>query len=161
MKKILCLFFVLFTALIIQTTVIDIARIYNIKPALLLLTVIFLGFIYGEKVGIIAGLVGGGFADIAVGSYIGLSIISYMAAGYLAGAGGNNFYKDNVFVVAVICVASTILSQSLYFLLLQLLIVNIDLFEGIKIIVAVALYNCVLAFTTYKWFYRFCMRFED
>jgi len=156
MKK-LRLFFLAFIllALILQTTVVDFFRVYSIKPDLVLLVVIFLGFMYGKRDGMLAGFLGGLFSDLAAGSYIGLNIVSYLAAGYLAGMGENNFYKDNVFVASVICVIGTLLSQLVYYLLLLFLIVDVPVLHGIKIIVGVALYNGFLTLILYRWFYMF------
>lgn len=58
---------------------------YNISPDLVIIFVIYLGYIRGASAGMIFGFISGLILDILSGSFIGLSALSYCIAGFIAG----------------------------------------------------------------------------
>lgn len=58
---------------------------YNITPDIVILFVIYIGYIRGHIPGMVSGFLAGLTLDILSGSFIGLLALSYCIAGYVAG----------------------------------------------------------------------------
>lgn len=149
------LFLILGVALVLQATVFDFVSILGVKPDLVLLVVIFYGFIHGQREGAYLGFLGGLMTDFLTGHYIGLNALSKMAAGYLAGMGQTKLYKENIFIATIVSLAGTVVGQTIYYLLLLVTGIKVSLYNGFfHVILPVALYNGLLTPLLYGRFYR-------
>ncbi|MBO8137259.1 MAG: rod shape-determining protein MreD [Desulfotomaculum sp.] len=149
------LFMIFAVALVLQATIFDFFRIFGVKPDLVLLLVIFYGFIYGSKEGAFVGFLGGLLVDFLTGHYIGVNALSKMAAGFFAGLGETKLYKENVFIATIVSMTGTAAGQSVYYLLLLAAGIKIPFFLGLfQVIIPVALYNGLLTLVLYGRFYR-------
>jgi len=129
----------------------DYLSIYGVKPDLVMLLVIFNGFLLGPREGAFLGFTGGIVEDLFSGSYIGLNALTKMAAGYLAGFCGERLYKENSLVVAGVTFFSAAVGLLLnYFLLLYLEIYMPFLNSLFRVILPTALYTAVLVPLFYK-----------
>ncbi|MDF9408304.1 rod shape-determining protein MreD [Pelotomaculum isophthalicicum JI] len=137
--------------LILQTTIMDYLSVYGVKPDLVMLLVIFNGFLLGPKEGAFLGFAGGIIEDLFSGSYIGINALTKMVAGYLAGFCGERLYKENSLVVAGVAFFSTTVGLLInYFLLLYLKIYMPFFYTLFRVILPTALYTAVLAPFFYK-----------
>lgn len=97
-KKILSVsfYFIMFFCFILQCTLFKRLSFGGISPNLLLITTTSIGFMRGEKQGLLAGFVSGLFVDIFFGDVIGLYAMIYMYIGYLNGKFSRIFYPEDM-----------------------------------------------------------------
>lgn len=151
------LFFLLLIlgALILQTTILNFIVIRGVKPDLVLILVILNGFLRGTREGAFLGFVGGVLQDLVSGGYFGVNALSKMFAGYLAGLGEGRLYRDNRIIAAGLTGICTIGAQMLYYLLLTLVDVQINILTAFAdIIIPVGLYNMLVVLLIYGLFHR-------
>lgn len=89
-------YFIMFLCFILQCTLFKRLSFGGISPNLLLITTTSVGFMRGEKQGILAGFVSGLFVDIFFGNMIGLYAMIYMYIGYLNGKFSRIFYPEDI-----------------------------------------------------------------
>ena len=89
-------YFIMFFCFILQCTLFKRLSFGGISPNLLLITTTSLGFMRGEKQGLLAGFVSGLFVDIFFGDVIGLYAMLYMYIGYLNGNFSRIFYPEDI-----------------------------------------------------------------
>jgi len=146
-------------ALLLQTTVLDFISIYGVKPDLIMLLVIFNGFLLGTREGAFFGFAGGLLEDLFNGSYIGINALAKMAAGYLAGSFGAGFYKENTSIAAGVTFFSTAAALAVNHLLLIVVNIYVPVFYALlKVILPVALYTALLVPFVYGWFVRHLLK---
>ena len=97
-KKLLTVLFIfiMFFCFLLQCTLFKRLSFGGISPNLLLITTTSVGFMRGEKQGILAGFVSGLFVDIFFGDVIGLYAMIYMYIGYLNGKFSRIFYPEDL-----------------------------------------------------------------
>ncbi len=73
--------------IVIQDTVMWLVAIsrYNITPDIVIILVIYVGYIRGHIAGMVSGFISGLILDILSGSFMGLSALSYCVAGFISG----------------------------------------------------------------------------
>jgi len=141
--------------LVFQSTFIDSIAIYGIKPDLVMIFVIFNGFLLGPREGAFLGYASGIIQDFFVGSYIGLNALTLMLAGFIAGVCGERLYKENSLIVALVTFFSSAVSLTLYYVLMRYLNIKISLIPAIwQIILPTALYSSLLVPLFYLRVYR-------
>ncbi|MCL6635488.1 MAG: rod shape-determining protein MreD [Peptococcaceae bacterium] len=142
-------------ALFLQTTVLDFISVYGVKPDLVMLLVIFNGFLLGTREGAFLGFVAGILEDLFAGSYIGLNAISKMTAGYLAGVFGAGFYKENTVIASAVTFLSTAAALALNYLLVLFMHIYVPPFYALlRVVLPVAAYTALLTPLVYGWFIR-------
>ncbi len=97
-KKILSIlfFFIMFFCFLLQSTIFKRLSFGGISPNLLIITTTSIGFMRGEKQGLMAGFICGLFIDIFYGDVIGLYAMLYMYIGYLNGKFSRIFYPEDI-----------------------------------------------------------------
>lgn len=97
-KRLLSVLFylIMFFCFILQCTLFKRLSFGGISPNLLLITTTSVGFMRGEKQGLLAGFVSGLFVDIFFGDVIGLYAMLYMYIGYLNGKFSRIFYPEDI-----------------------------------------------------------------
>ncbi|MHB8984398.1 MAG: rod shape-determining protein MreD [Eubacteriales bacterium] len=152
-------FLLLLVLLLLQTTVLNFITIFGVKPDLVMLVVVFNGFLLGTREGAFLGFAGGIMEDLFTGSYIGLNALSKMAAGYLAGAFGVGLYKENPIIAAVVTLVSTTAALVINYALLLLVKIYVPSFYAFfRIILPVAAYTAILAPFFYGRFVRYTIK---
>lgn len=86
----------MFLCFLLQCTVFKWLGFGGIGPNLLLITTTSVGFMQGEKRGLLAGFVSGLFVDIFFGDVIGLYAMIYMYIGFLNGKFSRIFYPEDL-----------------------------------------------------------------
>lgn len=97
-KKLLSVLFylIMFLCFLLQSTLFKRLSFGGIGPNLLLITTTSVGFMRGEKQGLLAGFVSGLFVDIFFGDVIGLYAMIYMYIGFLNGKFSRIFYPEDL-----------------------------------------------------------------
>lgn len=97
-KKLLSIlfFFIMFFCFLLQSTIFKRLSFGGISPNLLIITTTSIGFMRGEKQGLMAGFICGLFIDIFYGDVIGLYAMLYMYIGYLNGKFSRIFYPEDI-----------------------------------------------------------------
>lgn len=89
-------YFIMFFCFLLQCTLFKRLSFGGISPNLLLVTTTSIGFMRGEKQGLLAGFVSGLFVDIFFGDVIGLYAMIYMYIGFLNGKFSMIFYPEDL-----------------------------------------------------------------
>lgn len=97
-KKILSVLFIfiMFLCFLLQCTMFKRLSFGGISPNLLIITTTSVGFMRGEKPGLVAGFISGLFVDIFFGDVIGLYALLYMYIGFLNGKFSKIFYPEDM-----------------------------------------------------------------
>lgn len=97
-KRLLSVLFylIMFLCFLLQCTLFKRLSFGGISPNLLLITTTSIGFMRGEKPGLLAGFVSGLFVDIFFGDVIGLYAMIYMYIGFLNGKFSMIFYPEDL-----------------------------------------------------------------
>lgn len=151
------LFFLLLVlgALVLQATALNFVSVHGVKPDLVLVLVIFNGFLRGTREGAFLGFVGGVLQDLVSGEYFGINALAKMTAGYLAGLGEGRLYRDNRVIAAGLTWFCTLASQLVYYLLLALVNVKMPPAAALAgVVLPVSLYNALAALPLYGLYYR-------
>lgn len=153
-NKLLYLFVLLYFTLVIQTTLLDYIKIYNIKPNLVLILIVCVALIRGGIEGAVFGITAGLFQDILSGNSIGPYALLGFVIGFGLGGFNKRFYRDNIFVCAIITFAISIIYESIiilpgvplsnYQLILQLFKNNILIEAVYNLVISVPLYILIL-----------------
>lgn len=122
-KRILSVLFylIMFICFLLQCTLFKRLSFGGIGPNLLLITTTSIGFMRGEKKGLLAGFVGGLFVDIFFGDVIGLYAMLYMYIGYLNGKFSRIFYPEDLTLPLVLITLSDLSYGMICYIVLFLL----------------------------------------
>ena len=96
MKRFVTYALLIIFCFLLQATVFHGISFAGIVPNLLLVVTASLGFMRGDKTGLIVGLFCGLLIDIFFGDVIGLYAMIYMYLGYLNGKFNGIFYPENI-----------------------------------------------------------------
>lgn len=153
--RLLLLAGILGVALILQATIFDFIRFLGVKPDLVLLVVLYYGFIHGSREGAYLGFIAGLLSDFLTGHYIGLNALSKMVAGYAVGIGAVSLYKESIVISTIVAFVGSIVGQTVYYLILLVIGIQIAPVSAIfQVVVPVALYNAILTPLLYGRFYH-------
>lgn len=94
MKRILGSFFVLILLYLLQTTILNGIAIAGVKPNVIILIIVLIGYRYGKIPGILMGFFTGLLLDLAEGGYIGYYALIYILLGYFCGFSRKLYHKD-------------------------------------------------------------------
>ncbi|MGN1319024.1 MAG: rod shape-determining protein MreD [Lachnospirales bacterium] len=160
MKQIIYLFLVLII-FIIQTTFLNVISIVGIKPNILLLLVITIGFLKGENDGLFVGCLAGLLHDSYFATYIGGNIFLYGIIGFLVGYLCRDFFKGNVVTPLLVAAVATMFYGIGSFVLIILLrgFTNIGYYMFIRTIPEV-IYNCLFMIIVYAIAFSINSRLE-
>lgn len=152
LKRLSILFLIiLFTVL--QCTLLERIRIFNAKPDILLILVIFFSLYYGRSYGLVLGALCGLFSEATSGLPAGGAVFAYSLGGLVLGHLGKWIYKQTTF--SGICI-SFIFSFVIYSLLALLFFQNIrpdlSLFKALPFTVfAASFYTAACAPITFRF----------
>jgi len=118
MKKAL-LVFLLFIGLILQVTVFSHLRIAGIKPDLILILVLAIGFFQGTYRGMSFGFLGGFLEDVFSSASLGTNALSKVICGFLVSLIGKKVY-ENIGTQVVIIIAFSLLDRIITLIILFL-----------------------------------------
>lgn len=148
-------FFIGLVSIVLQTTFFSHVTLWGVKPDLLLLIVVFMGFIKGKRQGLAFGFAYGLLEDLMVGRFIGLNALVKSAIGYLVGLTEGKIYKENLLAPGLIVLISSLLSGILTTYLMSIIGLPMSLSKSFtQIILPMTIYNIALAPIFYLKFYH-------
>lgn len=125
-------------------------NIYNIKPNLFMIFVIFLGLFLGKEYGLTFGILLGLILDLFSSQIIGISAISLGAAGLLAGILAKNFSIEHKFTFIIIASLLTFIGESVYYALEIILSeAEVQLIIFIRILLIEIIFNDLIIIIIY------------
>lgn len=98
---------------LLQTTVFQWFSLAGVTPNLLLILTVSIGFMRGQKEGLLVGFFSGLLIDLTFGGVIGVCALIYLIIGYLNGYANKIFVKDD-FTIPFILIG---VSEFIYFFL--------------------------------------------
>ena len=151
MKRIICSFIMMIILYLIQTTIFNKLAIAGIKPNVVIILVVFIGYKYGKIPGMIMGFFMGLFLDLTEADYVGYYAVIYLTIGYLMGFVNKLYNGDfNLIPVGLIGVSDLMLNFMIFitgFLLRN----RLDLpYYVIRIILPEAVYTMIVAALFYR-----------
>ena len=127
----------------------------SMVPDLLLIFVVCLSFLWGEKKGVILGLICGFLQDLFFGPAIGFFTLAKMAAAYFSGLSSREIYKDQIIGPMLTVFLSTFVHEFAVFFLVGLFWGNrfTFFFALDQVFLPRALYHLVLTIIIYPLLY--------
>lgn len=145
MRRLAIFVLTLLTAVLLQTTVFAKMQILNVSPDILLAVIICFALLDGPSVGAVLGFSGGFFRDLLLDAPMGLTGLSYLIVGYVAGSIRPYISSTSVFVPAAGVFAGTVMATLIYEILQALLGQRTPpLSRAVQVVVLTAVYNTIL-----------------
>lgn len=147
------LFYILWYSILIifQTTFLNYAEIFNVKPNLMLIFVVLICYFINIKKGVIIGGIMGFLYDILVGKYIGLNTLMFMYIGFLICLFNEKVLKQPRILISVVSVFvfSNIVGL-IYFLIHSLAVSEFNFtFLYMSIILPESIYSTIVSIPMY------------
>lgn len=142
---------VIIVSFILQCTVFQALSLAGIAPNLLLIVTSSLGFMRGEKEGMVIGLFSGLLNDIFFGSLFGFYSLLYMFLGYGSGLFHRVFYDEDIKLPMIwIALSELVYGLSVYFFMFLLRSKFQFLFYLMHIILPELIYTVVVTILVYR-----------
>jgi len=130
---------------LVQSTIIPYLAIGQIRPDLMLLTVVSWSLLRGNEEGIVWGFIGGLSLDLLSGAPFGLATFSLLVTSFLCGLGEANVFRTHVILPPVTAFAATLIYNALFLLLLGAFGYPVAWAASFrKVVVPTALFNTLL-----------------
>lgn len=143
---------------LLQTTLLDYIKVYNVKPNLILIFIVSVALLRGNLEGAIIGFSAGLMHDLATGKVLGFYALLGLYLGLIVGSINKRFYRENIFVVIFFTFISTIAYEVTVFFLGIFIRGNFTIVYPLKeIILPEAIYNSVVA----VFVYLFAIKIDD
>ena len=138
-------------AVVLQTTLVSYVAILRVKPDLLLMIVLYIGFKRGPLSGEISGFLSGFLEDIFSGNLIGINALSKTILGNLAGLGKDKLAFENLITQVVVTFLATSIYTFLVFLLKTFFLSQgISFVATIKYGVVASFYNAIISIFVFR-----------
>lgn len=137
-------------------------NIAGIKPNLFVILALFIGLFANRTMGTIYSIVIGLILDFLIGNKVGINAISLGIVGFLAGVFDKNFSKDSRMTIMIMVAGSTLLFETLrYVLNYMFLSTSIEIFSFIIILIVEIIYNIIITIILYPLMQKFGYYIED
>lgn len=148
--------------LLLQSTLLQYVRIYNVIPNLMVVFIILTALIRGNVEGGVVGFFAGLVLDMMFGKLLGFYALLGMYLGIAVGSVNRRLYRENLLVVVFFTFVASALYETAVYLINTFMSGNINLiFPLTGIILPEALYNSVAAIFLYALVIRMNRRFEE
>jgi len=141
----------IFTAVIVLISLLvqshpsfDVIRIAGVKPDLIFIIVVYVGYSFGSIPGQVTGFAGGLFQDAVSNSPYGFLALPKLAVGFIVGMIGRSVLKSNVPTIILIIFISTLL-KGIVTLFISYIFTQGMLSSIIHVIIPESFYNALLA----------------
>ncbi|MCX7711360.1 MAG: rod shape-determining protein MreD [Clostridia bacterium] len=142
----LCIFFIA----MLQSTVLDYARVYNVKPNLLLIFIVSIALLKGNVEGAIVGFFCGLTQDMIAGKVIGFYALLGLYLGLIVGSVNKRLYRENVLVITFFTFVSTVIYEFCVYFFGTVFRNPVDFISPFKnVIIPEAIYNSVISVFIY------------
>ncbi|WP_418790745.1 rod shape-determining protein MreD [Phosphitispora sp. TUW77] len=142
-------------SLILQSTIFSHLTVAGVKPDLVLIMTVFYALLHGSREGAIAGAIGGLLQDLMFGQNVGMNALAKIIVGYVFGSLEKKIYKENILIPMAIIFMSTLMSETVLYLLRQYEGISGGYFGALRsVIISAAIYNSCLTPFLYGRFYK-------
>jgi rod shape-determining protein MreD len=160
--KLLFYSFFIILFLVLQTTLLDYASIYGIKPNLIIVFVIVTALVRGNVEGGAVGFLSGLVMDMLFGTVLGFYALLGLYLGIAAGSVNRRLFRENLLVVLFFTFVYSVAYELIVYILNTIMSGNIELLYPLTgIILPEASYNCVAAVLIYALINRADRRFTE
>ncbi len=136
--------------LILQSTLFQYFKIFDVLPSTGLILVISFAIYSGKNKGAVIGFFVGILQDIIFGRIIGLNALVFMLTGYIVGLINRKLFKDNLLIPFALTALATIFYEGVNMLFIYLLGYRIELFNILKkMLIVEVLYNSIFSVFIY------------
>ncbi len=161
-QKILFYFFFILLFLVLQTTLLDYAAIYGIKPNVLIVFVIVAALVRGNVEGGVVGFLAGLAADMLFGGVLGFYALLGLYLGIAAGSTNRRLFRENLLVVLFFTFVYSVVYETAVYFLNTIMSGNIQLLYALtRVIFPEAVYNCAVAVIIYWLMIKADRRFSQ
>ncbi len=144
--RIVVLTLLLVFGLVLQTSVFSEIAFLGVRPHVILVIVVSIGFLRGPTHGFGAGFLGGLLADVFTGHLIGLGAGALALTGGLVGYAGQRLVRDRLLPVVLLTAGATLLHEMAYAGGAWLFGIHFPFVEGfVRIIAPLLLYNAIFS----------------
>lgn len=150
MKKVIVTSFFIWICFLLQSTIFKALEFGGIVPNFLIVLTATLGFMFGEKMGLLTGFFCGLLCDIFSGGMIGFYAITHMHIGYLNGKFSRMFYPEDFKLPLILILISDFSYGTICYVFLFLLQGRIDfLYYFGHVIIPELVYTSVISLGLY------------
>lgn len=155
-KPYLVFSFLAVITLVLEGSFFSFIFVRSMVPDLLLIIVVCLAFVWGEKKGIVLGLISGFCQDIFFGPAIGFFTLAKMIAAFFSDFSSQEIYKDQIIGPMLTVFLATFIHEFIVYFLVGLFWENdISFFFALdQLFLPRALYHLVLTALIYPLLYR-------
>lgn len=135
---------------ILQATVFRHLPMGGVTPNILIMVTAASGLMYGRKLGMYSGVIGGLLIDAMFNSVIGLTILIYAFIGYVNGMLNKLYFKDKLYIPAITIVLSDLAYGILYYICRFMLRGRMDLpYYLMHVMIPEAVYTLIVGLLIY------------
>jgi rod shape-determining protein MreD len=143
-------FLLFLLAFIIQTTLMNHFRIFQMSPNLILCLVVIFSFLYEGYHGIIFGLAFGMVVDVCFAEIIGVSSLCYFAIALICIGMKRYLYKDSMISVTLVSAMGTTIYAVLYWSIYRMLGIGADFLYVMEKEAVLLIYHIVITLAIYQ-----------
>ncbi|MBS3994191.1 MAG: rod shape-determining protein MreD [Alkaliphilus sp.] len=152
--KFMAVFIIMTCNLILQSTLLQYFKIFNIIPNTTLVLVVVFSILWGKYRGASIGLVAGLVQDILFGEMVGTNALIYMLIGLIIGSLESSIFKENSFTPVFFSTLSTFVYHLLFYFIMTIADNQIPFLLILrKIVLIEVIYNAVFSVAIYKIIY--------
>ncbi|HEX3028351.1 MAG TPA: rod shape-determining protein MreD [Clostridia bacterium] len=160
--KILVYTVCIFVIVLLQSTILDYIKIFNIKPDLSVIFVVSVALLRGNVEGAVVGFFCGLLHDMVTGRILGFYALLGMYLGLIIGSVNKRLYRENFLVIIFFTFISSIGYELAVCLLNYLFIGKIDLIYSVRrTIFPESVYNSIVSVFIYVFVIKLNDRFQS
>lgn len=145
----------IFIFALLQSTVLDYVKLFNVKPNLLMVLILVVAFQGNNVEGAIVGFFSGLIHDIISGRIIGFYALLGLYLGLCIGSLNKRLYKENIFAVIFFVFISTVVYEYSVYFFHTVFRQRLELLYPLKnTILPLALYNSIVSIFIYIIVYK-------
>lgn len=148
--------------MLLQSTLLVYARVYDVKPNLIIVFVIIVALLRGNVEGGTVGFFAGLMLDMLFGKILGFYTLLGFYLGILVGSVNKRLYRENILVVVFFTFVSSIAYETAVYVLNSFMHGSLDLlFPMTRIILPEAVYNSLVSILMYLLLIKINRRFDE
>lgn len=150
MRRYIYLLLLNIVCFVLQTTVFRHLPLGGVVPNILIMITAASGLMYGRKLGMFSGFVGGLMIDAMFNSVIGLTILIYSFIGYVNGMLNKLYFKERLYIPVITIVLCDLAYGVLYYVCRFMLRGRMDfMFYLIHVMIPEAVYTLIIGVPIY------------
>jgi len=152
----------IFVIVLIQSTLLDYFKVFNVKPDLMVIFIVSIALLRGNVEGAIIGFFCGLLQDMVTGKILGFYALLGLYLGLIIGSVNKRLYRENFLVIIFFTFISSVVYEFSVCLFNYFIIGKIDLlFSFEKIIFPESIYNSVVSVLMYIFVFKLNDRFQS